>query len=166
MATIILPHFGELDTEALEEFYDAEMELNGETIELDVNFEGDSIDPLELESVKRFLDNIPAFDKQNQTYIAADYADEEADTVKTYVDHHLEDIGQDDLGDLIDFENAQVPPADQLVKALKLVRVGIYPDSEEQFATFDYSIGQHLTNYMVVVFTDQNGQLDYMTIES
>ena len=62
-----------------------------------------------------------------------------------------------------------IKTADQpklLLKKLHLVRVGLYPDSEEQFAIFDYSIGKDLTNYLVVINTDENGNLDYMTMES
>ncbi|MBK8496483.1 MAG: DUF2004 domain-containing protein [Chitinophagaceae bacterium] len=31
---------------------------------------------------------------------------------------------------------------------------------------FDYSIGQEITNYLIVINTDENGNLDYMTMES
>jgi hypothetical protein len=44
--------------------------------------------------------------------------------------------------------------------------VGIYPDSEDQFAIFDYSLGQGISNYLVVIYTDENGNLDYMTMDS
>ena len=53
-----------------------------------------------------------------------------------------------------------------LLKKLHLVRVGLYPDSKDQFAIFDYSIGKELTNYLVVINTDENGNLEYMTMES
>jgi len=49
---------------------------------------------------------------------------------------------------------------------LKLIRVGLYPTSEDNFAIFDYSIGEEITDYLVVINTDENGQLDYMTMES
>ena len=52
------------------------------------------------------------------------------------------------------------------ITKLQLVRVGIYPDSTGQFAIFDYSLGQEMTNYLVVINTDENGNLDYMTMES
>jgi hypothetical protein len=53
-----------------------------------------------------------------------------------------------------------------LLQKLHLVRVGLYPHNEDQYATFDYSIDPEITNHLVVVFTDENGNLDYMTIES
>ena len=52
------------------------------------------------------------------------------------------------------------------MNSLRLVRVGLFPDSEDRFAIFDYSIGRNLTQYLVVINTDENGNLDYMTMES
>jgi hypothetical protein len=44
--------------------------------------------------------------------------------------------------------------------------VGIYPDSEARFAVFDYSLGRNITDDLVVICTDENGNLDYITMES
>jgi hypothetical protein len=166
MASYTLPHFGQLDTSNLEEYYDVDIEFSGKEIQVDLNFEDKSIDTKRLDLVKKFIDNIADFDKKNRKYIEQDYNDNEADTVKTYVEHHLEEISKDSLAGLVDFNNPSIEPEKQLVKALHLVRVGLYPDSEDQFAIFDYSIGSDLTNYLVVINTDEKGKLDYMTMES
>lgn len=42
----------------------------------------------------------------------------------------------------------------------------MYPDSDENFAVFDYSLGESFTNYLVVVNLDRKGKLDYVTMES
>ncbi len=102
----------------------------------------------------------------NKTYILNDYNDEDGDTVKFYLEHHLEEVGKDELSNLINFEDATIEPEKQLLKKLKLVRVGLYPESKDDFAVFDYSIGERITNYLVVINTDEKGQLDYMTMES
>jgi hypothetical protein len=166
MANYSLPHLGEIDPANLDEYYDVEIDFNGQAIQLDLNFESNSIDSKRLDVAKRFIENIAAFDGQNKRYIEQDYADEDSDTVRTYIEHHLEEIEKSDLADLVDFDDTSVSPALQLLNALQLVRVGLYPDSETQFAIFDYSIGQDLTQYLVVINTDENGKLDYMTMES
>lgn len=166
MANYTLPHFGQLDLTNLDEFYNVNMEFNGQEIQIDLNFENKSINTKSLDMAKTFIENITDFDKKNKKYIEQDYADEDSDTVKTYVEHHLEEIDKAELIGLVDFENKKMSPEQQLVKALRLVRLGLYPDSEDQFAIFDYSIGQELTQYLVVINTDQNGKLDYMTMES
>lgn len=166
MANYSLPHFGEIDASNLEEYYDVDIEFNDSEIQIDLNFEGSSIDTKRMEKVKKFIENLESYDKQNVKYIEEDYKNEENDTVKTYIDHHLEEIDKDELAEIIDFDNKSVKPEIQMMKALRLVRVGFYPDSEDQFAIFDYTIGKDLTNYLVVINTNENGELDYMSMES
>jgi hypothetical protein len=166
MSSYTLPHFGQLDLTKPDEYYDADIQFDGGEIQIDLNFEGKNIDPKRLDKVKHFIEHIADFDKKNKKYIEQDYADEDCDTVKTYIEHHLEDIDKTELTDLVDFDNKSIGPGKQLMKALRLVRVGLYPDSDDQFAIFDYSIGRELTQYLVVINTDENGKLDYMTMES
>ncbi|MEO7488960.1 MAG: DUF2004 domain-containing protein [Ferruginibacter sp.] len=166
MAAYLLPPFGQIYLTNLEAYYDATINYDGKGIELDLNFENKTSDSKQMDAVKGFIDRIAEFDKKNRKYIDKDYTDDEGDTVKLYVQHHLEDIGKVELSKLVDFDNNAISSEQQLVKALHLVRVGLYPDSEDQFAIFDYSIGRDLTDYLVVINTDKNGKLDYMTMES
>ena len=166
MANIKLPHFGILDSESLDEYYDVDIDFNNGSVQIDLNFNGGTIDIKRLEIASHFIENIRIHDLNNKKYIENDFTDEDADTVQTYIDHHLKELATDDLNSLI---GANAKTADQpklLVKKLQLVRVGLYPDSATEFAIFDYSIGQELTNDLVVIFTDENGNLDYMTMES
>jgi hypothetical protein len=163
MSKYILPHFGEIETDSLEEYYDVDIDFEGRTIQLDLNFEEGTIDPKRLDLVKTFIGQISAYNTKNKTTIASDFAG--GDTVKEYIDHHLAELAKEDLATLIDADS-KVSPDQQLLSKLQLVRVGLYPGSEEQFATFDYSIGQEITNYLVVLFTDENGEVEYMTMES
>ena len=147
MANFALPHFGYLDPAALEEYYDIDIPFNDSKIQIDLNFENKTIDTTRLETVKHFIENIRIHDLKNKGFIKADYEDEEGDS-------------------LIDPNTRKADHENQLLNKLHLLRVGIYPDSTGQFAIFDYSLGQEMTNYLVVINTDENGNLDYMTMES
>ncbi|OQP58135.1 hypothetical protein A3860_07355 [Niastella vici] len=166
MSSYTLPHFGEIDLSNLDEYYDVEIEMNGKEVDLDLNFEKKTVDPARLDIVKKFLEKLPEFDQKNKKYIVEDFEGEDNDTVATYVEHHLEELDEDELGEIIDFKNEAVEPEKQFIDALHLTRVGFYPDGDDQFAIFDYSIGRELTDYLVVIFTDENGELEYMTMES
>ena len=166
MAEYALPYFGNLPTKNLEEYYDVDIELNGNEIQVDLNFENQTVDTLILDKVKNFIEKLEKFDKLNKTYILNDYNDEDGDTVKSYLEHHLEEVDKEELTKLVNFDDTITEPEKQLLSKLKLVRVGLYPDNEDNFAIFDYSIGKDITNYLVVINTDENGQLDYMTMES
>ncbi|MBC7948634.1 MAG: DUF2004 domain-containing protein [Chitinophagaceae bacterium] len=159
-----LPHFGELDLDSLEEYNDVDIEFKGQPVQIDLNFEGKTITPKRLDVVKHFIGQLLEHDERNLKEIRKDY--EDGDTVKEYIDHHLEEVGPEEYDGVIDFEDETKTPQEQLLSALRLVRIGLYPDSEDKFAIFDYSIGQELTQYLVVVNTDEKGNLDYMTMES
>ena len=163
---IKLPHFGILDPAALDEYYDADVDFNGTEIQIDLNFENTSIDIKRLETAKQFIENLRIHDLNNKKYIQHDFDDKEGDTVRFYLENHIEELAIDDLEQLIGPGTKTADQPKLLLKKLHLVRVGLYPDSEEQFAIFDYSIGKDLTNYLVVINTDENGNLDYMTMES
>ena len=166
MATFILPHFGPLDSADLEEYYDVDIPFNNTTIQIDLNFDGKTIDPEKLETVKHFIDNIRIHDINNKKHIANDYNDENADTVQFYVQHHLEELGTAELAALLPRGSKPADHKKLLLQKLHLVRVGIYPGSASKFATFDYSIGREITDQLVVLCTDENGNLDYITMES
>jgi hypothetical protein len=166
MAEYALPYFGNLPTENLEEYYDVDIELNGNEIQVDLNFEHQTVDTLILDKVKNFIEKLEKFDELNKTYILNDYNDEDGDTVKFYLEHHLEEVDKEELTKLVNFDDTITEPEQQLLSKLKLVRVGLYPDNEDNFAIFDYSIGKDITDQLVVINTDENGQLDYMTMES
>ncbi|HCM34712.1 DUF2004 domain-containing protein [Chryseobacterium sp.] len=166
MAEYTLPYFGQLSTDNVEEYYDVNIDFNGNEIQVDLNFESESTDGTKLDQVKNYLENIEKFNRLAKSYILEDYHNEEGDTVKFYLEHHLEEVEQEELSTLINFDDVTVEPEQQLLKKLELVRIGLYPDNEEGFAILDYSIGKEITNYLVVINTDQNGQLDYMAMES
>ena len=166
MATYSLPHFSELDTNNVEEYYDVEIEFNGHGIQIDLNFENKIIDTKRLEIAKEFIMNIAEYDRKNKELIEEDYANEDCDTVKTYVEHYLEYFDKEELANFIDTENESISAETQHMKSLRLVRMGLYPDSDDNFATFDYSIDPDTTDHLVVIFTHSSGEMNYMTMES
>ena len=166
MAKFTLPHFGQIATDNLEEFYDVDINFNGNKLQIDLNFENKNIEFSQLEKVKLFIENLEKFNKQNKSYILDDYNDEDGDTVKFYLEHHLEELEKEELSKIINVEDDTTEQEKQLLAKLNIVRVGLYPDSEDTFAIFDYSIGEEITNYLVVINTNETGELDYMSMES
>jgi hypothetical protein len=166
MSQYILPHFEPLDLESLDSYYDAQIQYNGNEVDLDLNFWGEPITPARLDLVKNILENLKGFDSKNRQYIDQDFADESADTVKTYLDFHLTELDEEDLARFVDYNNP-ITPEQQLINALKLVRVGFYPDEgEDQIAVFDYSLGNDITDHLVVIFINEKGEMDHITMES
>ena len=166
MATVKLLHFGTLDSKSLEEYYDVDIDVDRHKIEIDLNFNDTIIEVPRLEVANHFIENIRIHDLNNRKHLKADFNNDEEGVVQEYIRHHLEELATDELTRLIG-AGAKTPDKPALLfKHLHLVRVGLYPDSETEFATFDYSIGRELTDDLVVVFTDENGNLHYITTES
>ena len=166
MTTYAFPHFGNLPIGNLEEYYQVKIDFNGTEIQMDLNFEHTTIETSTIDEIKNFIENIDKFNMLNKSYILNDYNDEEGDTVKFYINHHLDEVSKDELSKLIDVEVKSIEQEMQLLNQLKLMRVGLYPHNEESFAIFDYSIGQDISSYLVVINTNKNGELIYMTMES
>ena len=166
MSSYTLPYFEPLESTNLEPYYDVDIEFNGRQIQIDLNFDEKEIDASRLDTVKRFIENIQKFDEQNKTYFLDDYNDEEGDTVKFYLEEFWAEIDQEQFSEATGFEAGDDEPERRLLEKLHLVRVGLYPDNDDVFAIFDYSIGTDFTNYLIVINTDEKGEMDYMTMES
>ncbi|MBO9660663.1 MAG: DUF2004 domain-containing protein, partial [Chitinophagaceae bacterium] len=150
MATYSLPYFGELDLTALDETYDGEVELNGVTISLDLNFNEKTAEVATMEAVKKFIANLAATDLQNKGYIREDFEEEEGEAVREFIEFHLEEVEDETINKLLDSVEGR-DPEEQLLNVLHLVRVGIYPQEEDYFAICDYSIGEEVSQYLLVL---------------
>jgi hypothetical protein len=95
-----------------------------------------------------------------------DFENPEGDSVRFYLENFIADADEKELEKLIDITNKNDEPEEQLLKKLHLVRIGFYPEDQDEFAVFEYSIGEELTNYLVVIVTDESGEPAYITVES
>ena len=162
-----LPYFGQLDLTDLSDYYDIEIEFGGRPVQLDLNFDGGKPAFDKLAAVKTFLEHLPQQDQRNREYMRADYeAITEEDSLKFYLNFHLEEIGEEQLIGLVGAGDETLPVEEQLLDKIVLVRVGFYPDEDGYFAICDYSFGREITNYLVVISVDEHGELLDMTVES
>lgn len=166
MTNFSMPHFGQLNLESLQEYYSTEIEFNKTTVGIDLNFESKTIDLEAMMAAKTIIEKLSELDQQNKARIDRDYNDKDGDSARFYLDFHLEEIGEQELITLFGLSGETTELQKQLLDKIHLVRVGLYPDSEEIFAVFDYSLGREVTNYLIVVNLDKEGELDYITVES
>ncbi len=166
MSTIKFPYFGSLDGNDLETYYDVNTDFNGRQIQIDLNFEHKSIDFKRLEMARQFIENLRIHDLNNKKMIRQDFEDTNGEVVRDYISHHIEELAIDDIEVLVGSGTKSADQPALLVKELHLVRVGLYPYDESQFAVFDYSLGKELTDYLVVISTDENGNPCDISMES
>lgn len=154
----------QLDPNNLNDYYDLDFVFADQHISVDLNFDHKTIDVNRFQMVKEFIANIEVFDKVNKDRIKQDYGDDNCDTVKTYIEYLIKD--DEDIARYANAENQGLDIEQQLINKFQLVRVGLYPHGDTHFATFDYTISGELTDDLVVIFTNQLGEMDYMTLES
>lgn len=168
MTDYLLPPFGQINLDALNEDYRSQIELNGKYISLDINFAKTSIAKNAMDTIKYFIENINDFDKQNKGYINIDFNDENGKTVKEYVGFHVEELG-DEFLEQIGIDSNEMDKEQQFLTKLHLTRVGLYPDGKyntSYFAVFDYTVNKDLTDELIVVNTDDKGNLYHLSWES
>lgn len=170
MEEYILPYFGQINTENLEEYYNVKTIIKNNNIQIDLNFENKTIDKSEMEVVKNFIENIEKLDKQNKFNIEKDFKDEVFETAE-YIAFYLEELDDTELSGIIELNNESISKELQILNKLNLIRVGLYPDGKygtEYFGVFDYAlkIGGENSNQLLVVKTNKLGELDHITWES
>jgi hypothetical protein len=162
MATATLPPFGELTPGTPDAYYEASLDLHGREVALDLTLEAGDADEAQLGAVRRMIETLAALDGRNRELLREDYRSADGDTVSCYLDFHEPELAA--LAAERGLEDSE--PLEQLLAVLELVRVGFYPEQPEAFATFDYSIGEELSNHLIVVNLHADGTLAYMTLES
>ncbi len=168
MTDYSLQPFGQINLLALEEGYQAQIEISGKSIRLDINFAKTSIKKEVMNTIKHFIENISEFNKRNKEHIRNSFNDENVTTVKEYVAFHIEELGDEFLKRL-NIDTKSTDKEHQFLEKINLTRVGLYPVGKYEasnFAVFDYTVSEELTDQLIVVNTDDEGNIDYLSWES
>lgn len=163
-----LPHFEEIDIDQLEEYYQVDMQHKGIELSLDINVKGKQLPKEVLENMANLIKNISNQDEKNRNYIESDYRAADGDTVKEFMEFHVEEIAED-LKGIVDFKNQEIHPEVQLLNKLKFVRMGFYPDGQYDshcFAVCDYTVDREISDQLIVVNLNEKGELINLAWES
>lgn len=156
--------FGEFDPQNLEEYYDGEIVINGNAIEVDVNFESESVDIDTLNNVSKYIDTIDAQIKMAFESLSEDYdLGEESETALFYLQHHKEELSNDELIKI--FGTTEITK-DTFFKNVAVSRVGIYPEDKESYSVIDIKLPDEYTNYIMAVTFGADGELSYISMDS
>lgn len=157
MSIIKLPYFDEIDIKKLEEYYEAEIEFEDREVSLDLNFEVEQIDENKLQIVKILLENINDFDSKNRIFIAKDFDNySNGSIVYDYISFHLKEL-KEDFSEIIDTKETKSGNLIKLMNSLKLIRIGFYPNEDDETVIFDYCLNDDISNeLLVIVLKNQN----------
>jgi hypothetical protein len=165
MRHIDVPYFGIIDPFSVEEEYVGELGLRDVAVMLNLNFEAHWISPDKLHAVTDLLNNVAAIDDRNRQHLCKQYMKADSNTVRYYLEFMQEKIWRSALELLVDFSDQSIPPREQLLHKMHLTSVGFYPDKQDGFAVFDYSIGYDYTEYFLALNLNEEGALQEITME-
>lgn len=165
MATFMSQLFGILDLEYLSQYYELIGTTGGHFMKVDLNFEYRSIDPKKMEPVNDITEKMEAFIDRATAHLlqAAIDGDEE---VLYYISEHLEQLDLEEIGEI--FETYDLDEIDPLtfIQKMELKRVGLYPETPEQFAVFDFTLPGEITDQLLVVKFNDHREVVELVMES
>jgi hypothetical protein len=158
-----LPYFGEIDLIS-ESSYDATTEFESRKVRLDLNLDRKPVDIAKLSYVKSCLDDLPNIISMARKAIRADFDND--GIAKDYITQHLEQFDEATLVDLFQGTEAIVAPTEKLFTKIHFKRIGFYPDSGTHSTVIDFTVGRDYTQYLIVVFMDDRGNISSVDMES
>lgn len=161
---INLPFFNELDSDNLTDYYEVDVDIEQNKVQLDVNFEEKTINPDKLLILKSYLDSPQAIINIAKEAIINNFANGE--DVKEFLTFHIDELNQNDLGNLLKQADKTLSLEEQILSVLKLRRIGFYPYDNDEFAILDFVLDEEISQYILVVKLNNNKTVDNITMES
>ncbi|HMG07129.1 MAG TPA: DUF2004 domain-containing protein [Mucilaginibacter sp.] len=161
---IKLPFFNELDSESLTDYYEVDIDIEQDKVQLDINFDETNIDPAKLDTLKKYLDEPQAIINIAKKEIFNDF--ENGEDVKEFLTYHIEELDQSELDNLLNHADKTLSLEQQILSILKLRRIGFYPDDDDIFAVLDFVLSEDISQYILVVKMNDSKTVDHITMES
>ena len=159
--------FGKINLNQPEEYFSSSIYIDNKEVETDLNFlHLAEVDKDSLVVVDNYLSKIDEYEKQIRELIHEDFAKNKQGFTREYIKIHLECLSEEYLEGLSKNSIDTVSMEDQLVRQIRLYRIGFYPEKADKvFAVFDYRINEEESDELLVVVL--NKDLSYrITIES
>jgi hypothetical protein len=130
--------FSDLDLKNLTDYYKTTVEIDGRTVQLDLNIENRQIDEYYLTALIKYLNDITSIVDTARNAIDEDFST--GTEVLEFLTFHIEESDEDELEKMIDNTDPALSIEEQLMSLIHLKRIGFYPYSDEHFVIVDYTL--------------------------
>lgn len=161
MDKIDIPIIGLIDLDGEEDYYKSNTNINGQSVNIDINLYND-IPNNWYKGYTEYAGKLSEYDKKNIQFIKARYPQD--GIVKEYVDWHMEDL-REEMEQLLGKTDKNLPEDERILSLIKVERIGFYFD-DNNYATWDYTFGSETTDQILVIITDEKGDIIDVTWES
>ncbi len=167
MPTFDIPSVGAVDfPTGTNGYWEFELPMRGGQVPVDINAGGDTFTKSMLEKITNFISDAARFDEIARDAFKADFAEKPEGSTGTYLSHHAEELGKEDLLKIFGTEDPDDLTVEHLLDALQLKRIGLYPGSDDYSAVFDYTIDEEATDYILALEFDQDGAVFGISMDS
>ena len=148
-----------------EEYNEVQVNINGTEFWIDLNIIKDQISKETIEPTIKFLNNLSEIVLVAQNQVKTDF--DNGNVVKDYIKHHIGEFNDDELKSLgIELTDSSENKASKFLNKIHLKRIGFYPEEWDSLAIFDFTINDDLTQYLIVLKFDSNGEFVDIYTES
>lgn len=164
MRSLKLPIFRELDLDELDNWYDAQVEVEGSTVSMDLNFDETTAEESQVQPVQTFLEQLNELNQTLRQNIAEDF--KTGTTTREFLSKVNEFANQEKLNTLLTGADPSLTRDEQLLSFLRLKRVGFFPEDAERFAMVDYTIGYEVTDFLLAFTLSAQTTVVELTVEN
>lgn len=136
------------------------------SVGVDFNVDGDEMTKQGFDRVKQFVEQADAFESSARKAIKADFASDPDGSSALYLSHHAENLDAEERLKYFGSKDTAALGVEHLLSSLHLQRIGLYPDSEDYVAVFDYSLDPDTTQYILAVEFDSSGRVVGISMDS
>lgn len=167
MVQFTLPVIGTLDFPPTSDgYWEFALELAGRSVRFDVNVEDGEISEQLWDKVKSFIVDAVRFDSTARAAIRTEYADDPEGASRLYLSHHVDEFSEEEKEQYFGSIDAESLGVNQLLKAIHLKRIGLYPNSDDHVAVFDYTIDEEATDYVLAIEFNDSDEVSGISMDS
>ena len=146
------------------DYLETTIEFQNREIQLDINTDAVLGENTWVKEYEEYISKLETFKEKIDKEIIKDF--ENNGITKEWVDFHSEELIESiEENGTLDSCDKNLPVDRQILSALKLNRIGIYPKYED-YAVWDYILDDEISDEILVIVTDKNGEIVDITWES
>ena len=146
------------------DYLETTIEFQNREIQLDINSDAVLEENNWVKEYEEYISKLETFKEKIDKEIIKNF--ENNGLTKEWVNFHLEELGEaiEEEG-LLKECNKKLSLDRQVLSIIKLRRIGIYPEYED-YAIWDYILDDEISDEILVIVTDKDGEIVDITWES
>jgi hypothetical protein len=140
---------------------------DGHTVTLDLTIEGTGLTAADLSDLPQDSRDLLPLDRAARVAMVRDSNSGDEDAAATlYLSHHQSEFDTEELLRLFGTSTPSMADPAEMLSRLILVRVGLYPEDDDRRVLLDYSIDPNVTDYLLCVSFNAEGEPVAVDLES